>query len=105
MFELKYSPNYRIIATYGNNHIAIKAPDSKVQVRRRGTHKEDRSCRQGDILVPSVEDFEKFGRKTKFYYIQITFLIQTFHSQAESSLKWQMERAKLVRTITVHMKS
>ena len=30
VFEPKYSPNYRIIAIYGNSHIAIKAPDSKV---------------------------------------------------------------------------
>ena len=30
VFEPKYSPNYRIIAIYGNNHIAIKAPDGKV---------------------------------------------------------------------------
>ena len=28
--EPKYSPNYRIIAIYGNNHIAVKAPKSKV---------------------------------------------------------------------------
>ena len=36
VFEPKYSPNYRIIAIYGNNHIAVKAPDGKVQVRCRG---------------------------------------------------------------------
>ena len=32
VFQPKYSPNYRIIAIYGNNHIAVKAPDGKVQV-------------------------------------------------------------------------
>ena len=32
IFEPKYSPNYRIIAIHGNNHIAVKAPDGKVQV-------------------------------------------------------------------------
>ena len=32
VFEPKYSPNYRIIAIHGNNHIAVKAPDGKVQV-------------------------------------------------------------------------
>ena len=31
IFIPKYSPNYRIIAIYGNNHIAVKAPDGKVQ--------------------------------------------------------------------------
>ena len=34
VFEPKYSLNYRIIAIYGNNHIAVKAPDGKVQVHR-----------------------------------------------------------------------
>ena len=32
VFEPKYSPNYRIIAIHGKNHIAVKAPDGKVQV-------------------------------------------------------------------------
>ena len=32
VFEPKYSPNYRIIAFHRNNHIAVKAPDSKVQM-------------------------------------------------------------------------
>ena len=32
VFEPKYSPNYRIIAIHGNNHIAVKGPDGKVQV-------------------------------------------------------------------------
>ena len=32
VFKPKYSPNYRIIAIHGNNHIAVKAPDGKVQV-------------------------------------------------------------------------
>ena len=32
IFEPKYSPNYRIIAIHGHNHIAVKAPDNKVQV-------------------------------------------------------------------------
>ena len=32
VFKPKYSPNYRIIAIYGNNHIAVKAPEGKVQV-------------------------------------------------------------------------
>ena len=31
IFESKYSRNYRIIAIYGNNHIAVKAPDGKVR--------------------------------------------------------------------------
>ena len=64
MFEPKYSPNYRIIAIYGNNHIAVKAPDSKVQVRRRGHIKKIDPVDKVISLVPSAEDFEKFGRKT-----------------------------------------
>ena len=32
VFEPKYSPNYRIIGIHGNNNIAVKAPDGKVQV-------------------------------------------------------------------------
>ena len=32
IFEPKYSPNNRIIAIHRNNHIAVKAPDGKVQV-------------------------------------------------------------------------
>ena len=65
VFELKYSPNYRIIAIYGNNHIAIKAPDGKVQVRCRGHIKKIDPVDKVISLVPSAEDFEKFGRKTK----------------------------------------
>ena len=65
VFELKYSPYYRIIAIYGNNHIAVKAPDGKVQVRRRGHIKKIDPVDKVISLVPSAEDFEKFGRKTK----------------------------------------
>ena len=32
VFEPKYSPNYRVIAIYGNNHIVVKDPEGKVQV-------------------------------------------------------------------------
>ena len=32
VFEHKYSTNYRIIEIHGNNHIAIKGLDGKVQV-------------------------------------------------------------------------
>ena len=32
IFKPKYTTNYRIIAIHGNNHIAVKAPDGKVQV-------------------------------------------------------------------------
>ena len=65
MFEPKYSPNYRIIAIYGNNHIAVKAPDGKVQVWCRGHKKKIDPVDKVISLVPSAEDYQKFGRKTK----------------------------------------
>ena len=65
MFEPKYSPNYRIIAIYGNNHIAVKAPDGKVQVRCRGHIKKIDPVDKVISLVPSAEDYQKFGRKIK----------------------------------------
>ena len=67
MFEPKYSPNYRIIAIYGNNHIAVKAPDSKVQVWCRGHIKKIDPVDKVISLVPSAEDYQKFGRKTKLF--------------------------------------
>ena len=65
IFEPKYSPNYRIIAIYGNNHIAVKAPDGKVQVRHRGHIKKIDPVDKVISLLPSTEDYQKFGRKTK----------------------------------------
>ena len=65
MFEPKYSPNYRIIAIYGNNHIAVKAPDGKVHVRHRGHIEKIDPVDKVISLVPSAEDYQKFGRKTK----------------------------------------
>ena len=65
VFEPKYSPNYRIIAIYGNNHIAVKAPDGKVQVWHRGHIKKIDPVDKVISLVPSAEAYQKFGRKTK----------------------------------------
>ena len=65
IFKPKYSPNYRIIAIYGNNHIAVKAPDGKVQVWCRGHIKKIDPVDKMISLVPSAEDYQKFGRKTK----------------------------------------
>ena len=65
VFEPKYSPNYRVIAIYGNNHIAVKAPDGKVQVRRRGHIKKIDPVDKVISLLPSTEDYQKFRRKTK----------------------------------------
>ena len=65
VFEPKYSPNYRIIAVYGNNHIAVKAPDRKVKVWCRGHIKKIDPVDKVISLGSSVEDYEKFGRKTK----------------------------------------
>ena len=65
VFEPKYSPNYRIIAIYGNNHIAVKAPDSKVQVQCRGHIKKIDPVDKVILLLHSTEDYQKFGRKTK----------------------------------------
>ena len=64
VFETKYSPNYRIMAIYGNNHIAVKAPDGKVQVWCRGHIKKIDPVDKVISLVPSAEDYQKFGRKT-----------------------------------------
>ena len=65
IFEPKYSPNYRIIAIYGNNHITVKAPDGKVQVWHRGHIKKIDPVDKVISLLPSMEDYQKFGRKTK----------------------------------------
>ena len=65
VFEPKYSPNYRIIAIYGHNHIVVKAPDGKVQVRHRGHIKKIDPVDKVISLEPSAEDYQKFGRKTK----------------------------------------
>ena len=65
VFEPKYSPNYRIIAIYGNNHIAVKALDRKVQVRCRGHMKKIDPVDKVISLLTSTEDYQKFGRKTK----------------------------------------
>ena len=65
IFEPKYSPNYRIIAIHGNNHIAVKAPDGKVQVWCRGHIKKVDPVDKVVSLLPSTEDYQKFGRKTK----------------------------------------
>ena len=62
VFEPKYSPNYRIIAIYGNNHIAVKAPDDKVQVWHRGHIKKIDPVDKVISLIPSAEDYQK---KTK----------------------------------------
>ena len=63
VFEPKYSPNYRM--GYGNNHIAVKAPDGKVQLWCRGHIKKIDPVDKVISLVPNAEDYEKFGRKTK----------------------------------------
>ena len=65
VIELKYSANYRIIAIYGNNHIAVKAPDGKVQVQCRGHIKKIDPVNKVILMLPSTEDYQKFGRKTK----------------------------------------
>ena len=65
VFEPKYSPNYRIIAIYGNNNIAVKAPDGKVHVWCRAHIKKIDPVDKVILLLPSTEDYQKFGRKTK----------------------------------------
>ena len=65
VFEPKYSPNYRIITIYGNNHIAVKAPDGKVQVRHRGHIKKIDPVDKVISLLPSTEEYQIFGKKTK----------------------------------------
>ena len=65
VFEPEYSPNYSIIAIYGNNHIAVKAADGKVQVWHRGHIKKIDPVDKVILLLPSTEDYQKFGRKTK----------------------------------------
>ena len=67
VFEPKYSPNYRIIAIYGNNYIAVKAPDGKVQVRCRGHIKKIDPVDKVISLLPSTEDYQKFGRKNQTF--------------------------------------
>ena len=64
-FELKYSSNYKIIPIYRNNHIAVKAPDGKVQECHKGHIKTIDPVDKVVLLLLSTEDNEKFGRKTK----------------------------------------
>ena len=87
VFKPKYSPNSRIVAIYGNNHIAVKAPDGKVQVRCRGHIKKINPVDKVISLLPSTEDYQKFGRKTKHLIHPDNILTQTFHSQAGSRPK------------------
>ena len=65
IFKPKYSPNYRIIVIYGNNHIAVKAPDGKVKLWCRGHIKKIDPVDRVISLVPSAEDYQKSGKKTK----------------------------------------
>ena len=65
VFEPKYSSNYRIIAIYGNNHTAVKAPNGEVQVQCRGHIKKIDPVDKVILLLPSTEDYQKFRRKTK----------------------------------------
>ena len=65
VFEPKYSPNYRIIAIYGNNHIAVKAPNGKAQVQCRRHIKRKDPVDKVISLLPNAEDYQKFRRKTK----------------------------------------
>ena len=65
VFEPKYSSNCRVIAIYGNNHIAVKDTEGKVQVQCRGHIKRIDPVDKVISLIPSTEDYQKFGRKTK----------------------------------------
>ena len=65
IFEPKYSPNYKIIAIHRNNHIAVKAPDGNVQVWRRWHIKKIDPVDKVISLLPSTEDYQNLGRKTK----------------------------------------
>ena len=67
VFEPKYSPNYRIIVIYGNNHIAVKAPDSKVQVWHRGHIKKIDPVDKVISLVPSAEDYQKIWKENQAF--------------------------------------
>ena len=68
VFEPKYSPNNRILAIYGNNLIAVKVLDGKVQVRCRGHIKKIDPIDKVISLLPSAEDYQKFGRKNQTFY-------------------------------------
>ena len=105
VFEPKYSPNYRIIAIYRNNHIAVKASDGKVQIWRRGHIKKINPVDKVISLLPSTEDYKTFGRKTKLlihpYNIPDTNTSLRSRKQAEVST----EGVKLARTKRICMKS
>ena len=104
VFEPKYSLNYRVIAIYRNNHIAVKAPDGKVQVCHRGHIKKTDPVDKVVSLLPSTEDYEKFGRKTKLLLhpdnIPDTKISLPNREHAET-----MKGAKLVRTTKIRLKN
>ena len=65
MFELRYSPNYRIIAIHGANRIEVEDEKGHKSVRRAGHVKRiepvDKVCQQ----LPPEEVYKQFGRVSK----------------------------------------
>ena len=104
VFKMKYSPNNRIIAIYGNNHIAVKAPDGKVQVWHRGHIKKIDPVDKVISLVPSAEDFEKFGRKTKLLIHPDNIPDANISLPSRKQIEVADGEWKLARTIMVRMK-
>ena len=99
IFEPKYSPNYRIIAIHGNNHIAVKAPDGKVQVQCSGHIKKIDPVDKVIYLLPSTEDYQKFGRKTKLLIHPGNIPDTNISLPSRKQAKTINEEVKMARTI------
>ena len=65
VFEPRYTPNFRVVAIYGNNHIAVKDEAGKITVRKAGHIKHVEPRDKAVEQLPAVEVFNKFGRAAK----------------------------------------
>ena len=65
VFEPRYLPNYRVIAIYGPNRIAVKDEAGKVTVRRAAHVKQIEPIDKLVAQLPPAEAFNSFGRATK----------------------------------------
>ena len=65
VFELRYMPNYRIVAIHGKNRIEVQDEKGHKLIRRSGhvkpCHPAEKVCHQ----LPSQEVYEQYGRTSK----------------------------------------
>ena len=103
VFEPRYLPNYRIVAIYGNNHIAVKDESGKVTVRRAGHIKPIEPQEKVIQQLPPAEVYSKFGRATKLLIHPKDVPIVNFPSErSESSLLSQQKETEFGNNVVHH---